>query len=82
MVVQLDWIPRRPHTVRELETPGLIIRRSDPNDARRALVELTDVGDPTLRQLDAVMAEVQDEVFTALTAAQRRTLVELLQKVS
>jgi DNA-binding MarR family transcriptional regulator len=38
-------------TVADLESDGLVLRRPDPHDRRRALVELTDAG------LDALQAE-------------------------
>src|ERR1700674_2382333 len=37
-------------TVGELETDGLVSRRSDPADGRRALIELTDAGRRTLHE--------------------------------
>jgi DNA-binding MarR family transcriptional regulator len=35
-------------TVKELEERGLVVRRPDPDDARRAFVELTDAGHAAL----------------------------------
>ena len=46
------------------------------------LVELTTAGAAMLERLDLVVEEVQDEVLAGLTPAQRRTLVELLEKLS
>jgi DNA-binding MarR family transcriptional regulator len=38
-------------TVKELEADGLVCRRPDPHDRRRALVEVTEHGDATLRAM-------------------------------
>lgn len=70
------------HAVRALEQRQLITRRPDPSDARQVLVTLTATGDSVLDQLDAVMNEVQEEVLTALTRAQRHALLDLLGQLS
>ncbi len=70
------------HTVRNLQARLLVTRRPHPGDRRQTLVELTAAGTSTLERLDAVLADVQTEVFAALTADQRRTLLNLLQQFS
>ena len=70
------------HTVRDLHARKLVTRRTDPSDSRLMLVELTTAGAAMLERLDLVVEEVQDEVLAGLTPAQRRTLVELLEKLS
>jgi DNA-binding MarR family transcriptional regulator len=70
------------HTVRDLHARHLVTRRADPGDGRQMLVELTAAGRSMLARLDRVLDEVQAEVFGALTVAQRRTLLHLLQKLS
>ena len=70
------------HTVRSLQARGLVTRRPDRSDRRQTLVELTPAGASMLDRLDIVLAEVQTEVFAALTSGQRRTLLHLLQQLS
>jgi DNA-binding MarR family transcriptional regulator len=72
-------------TVADLEAAGLVSRRPDPNDGRRALVELTEGGCTTLaadrRRRDGWLAR---GIAEDLTAAERRALsdaVELLRRL-
>ncbi len=69
-------------TVRDLQGRELVTRRPDPRDSRRMLVELTTAGSSMLERLDLVLDEVQTEVFAGLTAAQRRTLLNLLKQLA
>jgi DNA-binding MarR family transcriptional regulator len=71
-------------TVRELEDAGLVSRRPDPADARRAFVELTTAGLETLqstraaredwltRTLDRELAERERELLVRALALLRR----------
>jgi DNA-binding MarR family transcriptional regulator len=72
-------------TVADLEAAGLVARRPDPGDGRRALVELTGDGRTTLeadrRHRDGWLAQ---GIAENLTAAERRTLrdaVALLRRL-
>jgi DNA-binding MarR family transcriptional regulator len=64
-------------TVRELEERGLVVRRPDPDDGRRAFVELTDAG---LAALEADRAHRDGWLAGALerelTARERALLAE------
>jgi DNA-binding MarR family transcriptional regulator len=64
-------------TVRDLEAAGLVSRRPDPGDGRRALVELTPAGleiiVATRAEREGWLTEVLEREFTA---AERRTLRE------
>ncbi|HXW80332.1 MAG TPA: MarR family winged helix-turn-helix transcriptional regulator [Acidimicrobiales bacterium] len=64
-----------------LEDSGLIERRRDRSDRRRAIIELTPRGDQVLADLDRQLCLVDDEVFAPLTLDERRTLNELLFRV-
>jgi DNA-binding MarR family transcriptional regulator len=64
--------------VTELAARGQVERAPDPADRRRNVVSLTAAGRRQLRRLDKVLAGVQDEVFAALTPAQRQQLTGLL----
>jgi DNA-binding MarR family transcriptional regulator len=72
-------------TVADLESAGLVTRRPDPGDGRRALVELTKDGRATLeadrRHRAGWLAE---GIAQDLSAAERRTLrdaVEMLRRL-
>jgi len=64
----------------ELESREFALRRRDPADRRRHLVEITDEG---IRALDAAekgIESVEDDVFAPLSASERAELHELLAK--
>jgi DNA-binding MarR family transcriptional regulator len=62
----------------ELEAENLIERRRSPDDRRRHVVELTEVGAKQLAKAEAALAAVEDEVLGALDEAQREMLHTLL----
>lgn len=62
----------------ELAEREQVDRAPDPADKRRNLVRITGAGRRALRELDRVLAAVEDEVLAPLTAAQRAQLTDLL----
>jgi DNA-binding MarR family transcriptional regulator len=64
-----------------METGGWIVRVSDPSDRRVRRLAMTDKARSTLSQAQAVGRDVAGEALTGLTASERRTLTELLEKV-
>ncbi len=62
----------------EMEAAGLVVRRRDPSDRRRHLVEVTDEGLMSLEQSHRGMVDVEDEVLAALSPEQRAQFHELL----
>ena len=64
--------------IRAMQTEGWLERTPDPADHRRKLVDITAAGRRRLHRLDAVVAQVQDDLLAALTPAQRRHFVRLL----
>ena len=62
----------------ELEALGYVVRRRDPDDRRRHIVELTTAGADALAAADRAQEEIEDEVLRGLTAAERKTLRSLL----
>ena len=65
----------------ELEAARLSIRRRDPEDRRRHLVELTPAGRQALERADKAREGLEDEVLAGLTADERATLRRLVQRV-
>jgi DNA-binding MarR family transcriptional regulator len=66
----------------ELEGQGLIVRKRDPADRRRHLVNLTPEGKKALKQLRAIAKDVENEFLGALDIDQRRQLHRLLLEVA
>jgi DNA-binding MarR family transcriptional regulator len=73
-------------TVGDLEADGLVKRRPDPADRRRALVELTQEGSDTLeadrRHRDGWLAEAIAGDLSAEEQAVLRDAVELLRRLA
>jgi DNA-binding MarR family transcriptional regulator len=65
----------------ELEERGLITRRRDPADRRRHIVELSAAGAAELCLAQVRLGRVEDDLFSALSAAERATLYQLLARV-
>jgi DNA-binding MarR family transcriptional regulator len=73
-------------TVHDLETAGLVSRRPDPDDRRRAFVELTPVGRETLvadrRHREGWLAQALEHDLSAKERALLGEAVELLQRLA
>jgi DNA-binding MarR family transcriptional regulator len=65
----------------DLERDGLIIRVRDPEDRRRNIVTLTAAGKSLLKRLDRRVDAAQIALLEPLSAAERRELVRLLDRV-
>lgn len=65
----------------ELEAAGFSIRRRDPNDRRRHIVEITPDGRRALDKAEKARESLEGEVLKGLTAEERRTLRRLLGQV-
>jgi DNA-binding MarR family transcriptional regulator len=73
-------------TVRDLEGAGLVTRRPDPDDGRRALVELTDTGLHALRtsraHREGWLAETLERDFDEHERELLREAVALLERIA
>ena len=65
----------------ELEALGYSIRRRDPNDRRRHIVELTESGKRALEGADKARESIEDDVLATLTPDERETFRSLIQRV-
>jgi DNA-binding MarR family transcriptional regulator len=64
----------------ELEDDSFIRRLRDPDDRRRHVVEITDVGLAALGSANAARETIEDDVLGPLTFDERETLRQLLIK--
>jgi DNA-binding MarR family transcriptional regulator len=68
--------------VDDLQGLGLVERRPSPGDRRSRIVVLTDRGRDVLRDTDKAGRRVTDELLAPLSAEDRDTLHDLLQRVA
>jgi MarR family transcriptional regulator, lower aerobic nicotinate degradation pathway regulator len=66
----------------DLESSGMIERRRDPADRRRHVVTMTPAGKKTLEDLRRLHKSLDADIFAPLTAAEVKTLTELLAKLA
>ena len=65
----------------ELEAAQFSVRRRDPNDRRRHIVEMTPTGRKALERADTARESLEDEVLRNLSADDKKTLRRLLERV-
>ena len=65
----------------ELEAAQFSVRRRDPNDRRRHIVEITPAGRRALEHADRARDSLEDEILRTLTPEERKTLRRLLERV-
>ena len=65
----------------ELEAAQFSLRRRDPSDRRRHIVEITPAGRRAIERADKAREGLEDEVLRNLSADERKTLRSLLGKV-
>jgi DNA-binding MarR family transcriptional regulator len=65
----------------ELEAAGFSIRKRDPNDRRRHLVDLTDAGRVALERAEKARESLEDEILADFSAEERATLKKQLDRV-
>jgi DNA-binding MarR family transcriptional regulator len=67
--------------VSELVGRGLAGRAPDPADRRRNVISITPAGTAHLQRLEELLAEVQDQLLTPLSPAERQQLIGLLSRI-
>ena len=65
----------------ELEAAGLSIRRRDPNDRRRHLVDLTPTGRVAVDRAEKARESLEDAILADFSGEERATLKRLLRRV-
>jgi DNA-binding MarR family transcriptional regulator len=68
--------------VDDLERRGVLERRRNENDRRLYALHLTDTGERLMRDLGQVGLAHENDICSALSASERTTLRELLQRVA
>ena len=66
----------------DLEADGLIVRKRDPEDRRRHIVEVSGKGSARLEAAKETAAVVEEELLAGLDADQRAELLVLLAQVA
>ena len=65
----------------ELEARQFLVRKRDPQDRRRHIVEITPAGRRALEKADKAREALEDELCAALTPQERKTLQALAERV-
>ncbi len=65
----------------ELEDLGYSVRRRDPEDRRRHILELTDSGREAIARAEKGRDSIEGEVLARLSAEEKQTLRKLLTRV-
>lgn len=65
----------------ELEAAQFSIRRRDPQDRRRHIVEITDAGRGAMEKADRARESLEGEVLAPLSSEERATLQKLIRRV-
>jgi len=65
----------------ELETAGFSIRKRDPNDRRRHLVDLTSSGRVALERAEKARESLEDEILANFSPEERASLKGMLGRV-
>ncbi|MGH7765689.1 MAG: MarR family winged helix-turn-helix transcriptional regulator, partial [Candidatus Dormibacteraceae bacterium] len=65
----------------ELEAAGFSIRRRDPQDRRRHILEMTVAGRHAVERGDKARESLEDEVLGGLTTEERATLRKLVRRI-
>ena len=65
----------------ETEAAQFSVRRRDPNDRRRHIVELTAAGRRALERADKARESLEDVVLSGITHEERQALRRLLERV-
>jgi DNA-binding MarR family transcriptional regulator len=63
-----------------LEDDGLLVRRRDPADRRRHIVEITSEGSARIPVCDEPLDQLEDQLFAGLSADERDRLRDLLER--
>lgn len=77
----IEQTPAITQLIDRLEAKGLLARERSQTDRRQVLVAITETGLALLADLDEPVDSLDDAAVANLTAAETRSLIELLAKV-
>lgn len=66
----------------DLEAAGLAERRPAPDDRRKRVIAVTAAGKKKVREADAVVARIRDDVLGVLPATERETFMRQLARLT
>jgi DNA-binding MarR family transcriptional regulator len=67
--------------INSLEKRDLILRKPHPSDGRILGLHLSDAGGKLMKNAEQTAKELENDAASKLTAAERKTLMRLLQKI-
>ena len=67
--------------INTLEKRELIVRKPHPSDGRVVGLHLSDAGGKLMKNAEQTAKELENDAASKLTAAERKTLMRLLQKI-
>lgn len=67
--------------VKQMETSGLVSRRTDPKDNRYTLVSLTPVGRSELEKLDSLKDRSENQLLNGISVKDRAAMVRALKRI-
>ena len=67
--------------INSLEKRELIVRKPHPSDGRIVGLHLSDAGSKLMKDAEQTAKELENDAASKLTAAERKTLMRLLQKI-
>jgi MarR family transcriptional regulator, organic hydroperoxide resistance regulator len=65
-----------------MEKAGLVRRTPDPEDGRAWIIEPGAIDNKTRRQMESVLGEMEEQCFAPLSAAEKKQLFQLLEKIT
>lgn len=68
--------------VDRLVAKGLVVRRTNPEDRRARMLQLTDAGAEMISRMTPIVREIQDSILPGLTQAERKEFVRLAALVA
>lgn len=74
-------VPTAVRMIQRMEAVGLLTRARDPADRRRVRVSLTDKGRVAAEAVPGLLDEVAEQALRGMSAAERRQLIGLLERV-
>jgi DNA-binding MarR family transcriptional regulator len=69
-------------TIDDLESLGYVARKRGTDDRRRYIVSILPEGERVLKEVDALMTSLDEELLADVTARQRNELKRVMRKLS